>query len=268
MLTYSEHYKKAVKEYGGNVSLIDKFYQIGVFDAISLSKKYYELINCLSKQVSDKIDKVESKTPALLTDFDDVFSLNGIIELADEIVPQLEENLYGCHLFVDKIYCYRNHHYKKRYSSWLWHWDNNPQEVFKIIIYLTSVDDECGPFEYISGPDKSVLMKKSTRTGYDNWKKAPNGSRINKEEVQSILDRGGSRHRVIGPPGTLTAFNNNIWHRANVPAPGKSRDIITLRVRPTIKPVFSYIDKAWTTTSKLTGAVPKNPERKRPDDKN
>ena len=199
----------------------------------------------------------------MLTDFSDIFSLEGVSVLADEIVPVLEKNLYGCHLFVDKVYCYRNHYFTERSASWLWHWDNNPDEVVKIIVYLTDVDDDCGPFEYVVGANGKPLLKKSTRSGYNNWKKPPNGSRIPEKDVEHEIRRGGKTVRVTGKAGTVVAFNNNVWHRANIPAEGKHRDIITFRVRPTAKPVSKYVHPKWTTTSDVSGAVPKDPEQLR-----
>jgi hypothetical protein len=259
MLNYPEYYKKAAENYGSPPGAISKFYQTGIYHIGSLSERYHELVKEVGAQVKNKIDEVEKVKKSLLTDYSDIFSLQGPADLADEIIPRLEKDLYGCHLFVDKIYCYRNHYYPERSSSWLWHWDNNPQEVVKIMIYLTDVDDSMGPFEYMMNPDGSIPIKKTTRTGYNNWKKPPNNSRITEREIDKLIKSGGKPVRVTGQAGTVTIFNNNVWHRANIPVNGKYRDIITLRVRPTIDPVIRYVDKAWTTTSKVTGAVPKDP---------
>ena len=54
-------------------------------------------------------------------------------------VPFLEEKRFGCNLYVDKIYIYRTLRLKKRESSYLWHYDNNPSEIVKNIIYLNEV---------------------------------------------------------------------------------------------------------------------------------
>lgn len=251
MLTYPEYYRAAVKAAGNDQDAIDRFYNTLFFD---FGRKLD--VSEVAAQVKQRLDKVPVHKNGLLADYSGIFNFEGLGKLADEIIPVLEKNLYGCNLFVDKIYCYRNHHTGTRSSSWLWHYDNNPDEVVKIIVYLTDVDDKSGPFEYALKANGAPDFRHTTRSGYNHWKKPPNNSRIPEGEI-------GKTIRVSGEAGTLVVFNNNIVHRANVPSPGKTRDIITLRVRPTIKPVDNYVDSRWTTTSDVSGAVPKDPSIKR-----
>lgn len=268
MYTYPEYYKAAMTAYGGD---IHGFYKKGVFHPgafgavlLNTEEEFNQLVEHVAGQVAKKIPSHgKADKSGLLIDFSDIFSLDGVEKLGDFIVPPLEKDLYGCNLYVDKIYSYRNVYCEKRSASWLWHWDNNPDEIFKIIIYLTDVGRDEGPFEFMVDENGDPVMKHSTRTGHDNWNKPPNGSRVLANEIKSIKDKGGKSVRVTGKRGTVIVFNNNIVHRANVPAKGKTRDIMTLRVRPTLEPMQPYIDPKWTTTSTMTGAVTVDPEIKR-----
>ena len=58
------------------------------------------------------------------------------------LVPYLEKNTFGCY-----VQCRDAKIYKTvgesiiEQLSWLWHFDNNPKEQIKVMIYLNDVDD-------------------------------------------------------------------------------------------------------------------------------
>lgn len=264
MFTYPEFLIEAQKSFSGKKKDGVDFYKSGVYATkTNTSPEYLEAIEGISQYVGEYFDEHPPSAGELLTNFSGVFKLNGLDVIANSIIPDLEENLFGCHLFVDKIYSYRSHLGERR-ASWLWHWDNNPDEVVKIIIYLSDVnDDEDGPFEYLRNPETGLApIIETSRSGYNHWKKPRNNSRITDQEMKSFANQGYVPYTVHGLKGTATIFNNNCAHRANPPADGKYRDVITLRVRPTIKPV-TYISPKWTTTCEVTGAVPRDPAQRR-----
>ncbi len=179
----------------------------------------------------------------------DIFSI-GLQALANNIVPELENNLYQCNLFVDKVYIYRSVHTDVAASSWLWHYDNNPPTVYKIMIYLTDViDDSYAPFQWLDMP-----IFQSTRLGPSQWFVPPNNSRLTDNQIQ--VDK---IQTIYGPKGTCFIFNPNCGHRGMIPAKGKYRDVLILRVRPTIESVKEYLHPTLTTSFEVSGAVPQNP---------
>lgn len=95
--------------------------------------------------------------------------------------------------------------------SELWHSDNFPPTDFKVIVYLTDVSNQQGPFEYKVPveyvPSNSDLDWQDTRYAYD-----------------------GSGKKVTGPRGTTVIFKNNIVHKGNYCRKGY-RDAVMIGLR-------------------------------------
>ncbi len=189
-----------------------------------------------------------------------IHTLNGLQELANDVVGLLERELYGCNVFVDKVYLYRNNYAKQRRSSWIWHYDNNPKEVFKTMIYLSDVDEYHAPFEYLTEPDGTGVVAAPTRYTQNCWVKPPNNSRITDKWMKALEKMGCKKTMALGPAGTATTFNVNSLHRANLPIKGY-RDVVCLRTRPVIEKLPRYIDPAWTSGFEIGGVCPKNPAK-------
>ncbi len=221
------------------------------------TNNYFENINYLSSELKTFFDTYESDElllnyPSFL-DFD--IELN---QIADELCDWLSINVYGCYLYVDKVYIYRTIKMKKRESSYRWHYDNNPQEIRKNIIYLTDVNELNSPFEYLSKPNGEGLLMESTRTGPDNWEPAPNGSRIDKEVKKLIKKEGHYPKQFIAKKASIGSFINDIAHRANPVLEGY-RDVINIRVKPALEKPPKYIDKKWTGDTSSSGVVNPDP---------
>ena len=146
----------------------------------------------------------------------------------------------------------------ERDSSYIWHYDNNPNEIVKNIIYLNDVDEDNSPFEYLSKTNGKGYMFNSYRQGPEKWNKAPNGSRVT-EEVKELKVSGHTSQKVTGPKGTTFAFNNNTCHRANPVIEGY-RDVINIRVHPCINKPPHLLDPKWTTSREVSGVANKDPE--------
>ena len=92
------------------ISMKKPFIQVPIDN---FTNKYSENINYLSSEVKNffdnyKSDEVLLNYPSFL-DFDK--ELN---EIADELCDWLSVNVYGCYLYVDKVYIYRTIKMKKR----------------------------------------------------------------------------------------------------------------------------------------------------------
>ena len=166
-------------------------------------------------------------------------ALTALPELAAEVVRELETKIYGAYVIVDKVYVYRNLVTRQAPQvSWLWHYDNHPNEISKVMIYLTDVSDKTAPFEFLAAErsGKALSLAPSPLVGT---------SRLAPDTLERYMEQGYRSRRVTGKAGTLILFDNNIAHRANVATDGH-RDVLVLQLRPaTFRPV-SPLDRRWT----------------------
>lgn len=264
IMGYPDYLLEARKLYKGNKPSLDHFYNVGAFSVgkeVVDNAKYRSEIKQLSEVVNNYLSHHKPMPSDLSINFPFPIGVWPVHQIANILVPYLEENLYGCHLFVDKLYIYRNVSCKQRKASWIWHFDNNPKEVFKIMIYLTDVKSaDNAPFEYLVGPDGGGIVAMPTRISPDHWNKAKNNSRITDEAIQRYKSKGCKSVLALGPAGTATAFTNDVLHRANIPKTGH-RDVLVVRVRPTLEKI-KYVDK-YSTSFEVAGVVPKNAHQKK-----
>lgn len=222
----------------------------------NFSPLYMESILSIKDRVKNHFDKNPNPPMAEYpSNFDFKSELSNI---AKDLVGWLEEERYGCYLYVDKIYIYRTYPLEERVSSYIWHYDNNPEEVVKNIIYLTDVDENNSPFEYMIDSDGRGVLFESTRRGTEMWESAQNNSRLN-DEAEHLFKNGYSSKKVFGPIGTTTSFNNDAGHRVNPIVKGY-RDVINIRVKPTLEKAPKYISEEYTTGYEFSGAVNRDPE--------
>ena len=80
--------------------------------------------------------------------------LNELTQFGDLISPQIEKYLFGSYSHFDNIRFYKSVvSNKEPFSSWKWHFDNNPKEQIRILVYLNDVLNEGdGQFEYYYDP--------------------------------------------------------------------------------------------------------------------
>ena len=260
MLKYSEYYQKCVNNY----IFFDLLYNFK-FETYSPSKpvkngliqfnnieKYNSIIDKASSYV-DKAFQNEEKIyfPVAIKKDEPVLRLKDpwdipmINELADYILPQLELRLFRSNVVVHGIYCYRTKvgNYDKE-NSWLWHFDNHPEEVIKVMIYLTDVDENTGPFEILHRD--GYKDHPTTRVDYEKW--AKNHSRLNSKQVENMISKGYITEKIMGKKGTVTVFDNNSFHRANL-CKEKHRDVLVLMMKPHHEKVTPFIDKKYTGTN-------------------
>jgi|TARA_R110002051_G_scaffold153540_3_gene225988 hypothetical protein len=260
MMNYKEHFSLCRGLWSGTEKLnINDFYDdpARVVPTDSFGEDYEASIWSAAVKVFAYFSR--NNREGIMLKYPDIWSLKDELEtICSYLVPHLEETMYGCHLYVDKVYVYRTTKCE-RDSSYIWHYDNNPDVIVKNIIYLNDVTDDNSPFEYLSKPDGRGHMFKAFRIGPNEWKNAPNGSRVNKE-VESLIDKGYNPTKVIGSQGTTFTFNNNTAHRAN-PIKEGYRDVINIRVKPTMNRI-SFLSKEHTSSFEAQGVVDPDPEKK------
>ena len=172
----------------------------------------------------------------------DPFVIDGLHDLCEPLLRELERKVYGSYAIVDKVYVYRSPVSRQVPSaSWLWHFDNHPREMLKVMVYLTDVDEDTAPFEY--------LRERSTGRPLYGAPLAPRfgHSRVAVEEIGRLEAAGWERRIATGPRGTVLVFDDNIVHRATL-ARSAHRDVIVFQVRPADFKAVPHIDPRWTGT--------------------
>jgi hypothetical protein len=90
-----------------------------------------------------------------------------------------------------------------------WHRDSPHRTQFKAILYLTDVDIESGPFEYVEG---SHLAGHSLATMADG-RCRPNQYRFTDEEARRLLEADTVPRTITGRAGTLLFIDSKGIHR-------------------------------------------------------
>jgi hypothetical protein len=179
---------------------------------------------------------------ALTIELTDPFGLDGLHELCDPLLADLERRVYRAYTIADKVYVYRTLVSRvPPQKSWLWHFDNHPREMLKLMIYLSDVGDGNAPFEYVRHARSGAPLYGSPIAP------AFGTSRMSEDRIARHLRDGWERCRVTGPRGTTILFDDNVVHRATIAASGP-RDVIVFQVRPVPFAVERHIDTRWTGT--------------------
>ena len=228
----------------------------------SFPVEYEEAMNELSLKIKKDFDTgKDCDDDGLMVKHNNIWKLSKEIkQICDILAPVLERDKYSCYVYVDKIYIYRTETTKPD-SSYLWHYDNNPHEIVKTLIYLNDVTEQNSPFEYLQkqGAPGYGFLGLCTRKGTKTCYKPPNGSRVG-SQVEALLQQGYEKNKICGPKGTAISFLNNTYHKVNVLERGY-RDVINIRVKPTLNPAPEYANEKWTTGFEHSGVVNMDPEK-------
>ena len=263
-MNYDAYYKLCREKYAQTTQCEfdhDRFYgnPVVLLPVDKFTPEYGDTVNVLSQKVKKDFDSViDSSDDGIMVKHNNIWKFTEeLTKLSNIIVPYLEEVKYCCNLYVDKIYIYRTLPLDKRVSSYEWHYDNNPNEVIKTLIYLNDVTLDTSPFEYLMAPNDKGILGACTRRGPDYWHPAPNNSRVG-PQVEKLLKEGFNANKVTGTKGTSLSFINNAIHRVN-PIIAGYRDVINIRVKPTIEKPPQYLSPEWTTSYEIPGYVNPDP---------
>jgi hypothetical protein len=275
LLDYTWHYQRArrIFRHGGFTAApaVKSVREVGVRvissggkdGLIELPDNYPELVDRVSESAKRRLDRSQdcSFFPALpeqplpertedipavrngeviMMRLKDPFAVDGLEELCFPIMQELERKVYGAHVMADKVYVYRSPVSRQTpRGSWLWHFDNHPYEVLKVMIYLSDVGEHSAPFEYLRSPGPGGSVAGSPIAPLYGH------SRIPRKAFARHLEKGVVRQKVTGPKGTLILFDNDVIHRGNLAAQA-SRDVLIFQVRPAAARLRPYVDPRWT----------------------
>ena len=270
MKTYSDFYQQCIKEH---TSLNERS---GLYDFkyavqnphedgfLKLSKEYYKNIDIISEHIKSTITNKESqiKTSSSIEKepiirYKNVWSIPKLEEVCQEILPQIESNIFKSYVYLYGLYTYRNQPCEEEpRASWLWHYDNHPKEVLKMMIYLTDTHEDTGCFEILTDKSGEAIKKETLRIDHKSWQS--NHSRVVGKELEDYMKAGSKIKKITGNKGTICLFDNNIIHRASTAKRGY-RDAIVLMFRPWNKKIRPYISKDYTGSNNHRDVF-KNPE--------
>ena len=224
---------------------------------LKLPPDYLKLVDSLAAKINYKfqdekncyLQKGVSPEDDLALRLKDPFQLSEIHDLANLILPQIETSIFGSYVHVMHTLIYRNNVIEnpKLRSSWKWHYDNHPNEVIKIMIYLNDVDENTAPLEYLVDAEDNFVKIQPSRTGPENWFGKPKWpeSRVPDSVLNEYLEKGYKTKKVTGQKGTVLIFSQNILHRANV-AKINPRNVAVFQLKPYKTKLSPYIHQKWT----------------------
>ena len=132
--------------------------------------------------------------------------------------------------------CYRSLKTNDEKTSWLWHSDNVPPGVLKVIFLITSSDEEKGSTKFLN-KSKTNEFRDVGYFGIDVK------SRTN--SLKNIANRYNINYNPITfltEPGTCILFNNNNFHKASPPKK-EYRDACTYFIIPSRFPWHENLKK-------------------------
>jgi len=229
---------------------------------INIPEHYLNIVRSIASETNERfknskeiyVPKESNPKKENLIRLDNPLTINNVNNLADIIIPQIESQFFQSYIHLSHLYVYRSIVTKAEpLSSWLWHYDNYPTEIHKIIIYLTDVDENSGPFEYLINKDNEPVIIEPSRTGPNCWNKPKlKGSRIPAKMMRKYLEKGHSVKKLTGKAGTGVIFDNNCIHRATV-AKKQHRDVIAFQIKPYEHTLSPFINAKWTGSFQYKG---------------
>jgi hypothetical protein len=265
---YRAHYAQARARYAGTTDASASVYDVGVSvvrdgsaGLIPLPADFSDRVRTVADAAAVALDRcdqcefhprVAPSTRRLTHEVDEVrngdvisvklrdpLRLDGIERVCEPLLEQIERHVYRSAVVVDKVYVYRNVVSRRQpQASWLWHFDNHPREMLKVMIYLTDVDDGSAPFEYLCGDDGRPVR------GGPIGPLAREG-RVPLAEIEERIAAGARSVAVTGERGTVVLFDDNVIHRATL-ATRRHRDVIVFQVRPSTIATRPRLDPKWT----------------------
>ena len=266
MKTWKEYYlecKDIYQKITKQDTTSTNIYDLGIMvDPFPTNQTYFDQIFSIQKSLS-KIYKNKQnyhiRAGGIALCLNDVFIFEEEIKtiLENYLVPYLEKDIFGCYVQCQNVKIYKTTSDSLiEQLSWLWHFDNNPKEQIKVMIYLNDVDDN-GPFTYLSKDNKAIKIN-PTKQDYKNWKPGPSnlfnalgikwkGTRIPRHFIPKFTRQSCIEKNIKGPTGTTIFFDNNIIHKGTIPFgcnqnSDNFRYAMTLQFQPInkkLQPIFS-----------------------------
>jgi hypothetical protein len=171
-----------------------------------------------------------------------------ILKLLSPEIAGILTAAFRSHFKIYYTEIYRTHPTsEKEKVSWLWHSDNHPGAILKIMIYLNDVSAATGAFRAHPWSTTRSLLRRGFR------------DRNQAERFAADLESDRSTKVMEGRAGTAVLFDNNLIHKATAPLSGY-RDVVVFEVIPSLVPWDRHVQGALDRIG-TNQAYPPNPFR-------
>jgi hypothetical protein len=229
--------------------------------AVKLPVYFEEYINCvnelnniLNKQIGSVAPTQNSfnvyDTMSFKTAISDDFTAY-VEHIAQVIIPEIETQLYGCNLQLSRYHIYQNKFTNgevDELNTNVWHWDNHPNTVINVIIYLEDIDHYKSHIQILEHNGRAITMP-TNRTGTKNWGPKTHmrykKCQLNGTHLREFMYYGYKPLSIVGSAGSCLIFSKNIIHRHNL-LPNSTSNMLCLQ----LKPVHVRQDKYVTDKTK------------------
>jgi hypothetical protein len=168
-----------------------------------------------------------------------------IMAVFDGRLGEKLREFYGCEFRVQWLDCYRTYHGEPQ-ASWLWHIDNVPPYLLKVLLYLTDSDADTGVTEFMSGVD----TRRFKAVGYFG---------VTREERRADLEEVARQRHIAYRPlcypvkcGDAIIFNTNNLHRGGVVRRG-FRDVMSFMIFPSRRTWRSHFEEMGPARVQIAG---------------
>lgn len=155
--------------------------------------------------------------------------LPSLSRLLDETLETELADYFGSDFYVAMVEAYRTYGIpgssKNAFGKFMtWHIDTQQHiDVIKLFVPLDRVASDQGPTE--------VLDKASSRA-LSRWL-ARRLDHVHDAEIERLIEEGGSGEALTAAPGDGYLIETQYcFHRAGIPEPGRTRDLLVIRLRP------------------------------------
>jgi ectoine hydroxylase-related dioxygenase (phytanoyl-CoA dioxygenase family) len=146
-------------------------------------------------------------------------------------IKEIIEDCYNSYFDIMRVVTHRNYyvddeHYERGIYSNKWHCDARRPSVYKIMLNLSDVTSEDGPFHILTKSRTSEMLK----LGFID--------RHNYGESSDYIEDVENMERLIGPKGTAMICNTNeCLHKAGRVEKGHCRDLLMIQFVPSNKKI-------------------------------
>jgi hypothetical protein len=157
------------------------------------------------------------------------------------------ENYIGLPVSYHGVHLRKDFPNEKQFGTLLWHRDSEDRNIVKIIIYLSDVKEEHGPFEYIPLSLTSVYQLSYYRIQYELWRARRSYTLGISNEILDQIVPKSAWTSCLGPAGTVIFVNTGVlFHHGTLRAQERSTQFFVYTAKPPKRP--EHCTQYWDNT--------------------
>ncbi len=190
--------------------------------------------NLLSKMGMASDSEPNKKWPAIytVTDLPAFYSWG-----KEQRLLNIIENYIGLPIAYHGVHLRKDFPNKEQFGTLLWHRDSEDRRIFKIIIYLSDVEEDHGPFEYVPLSLTSVYQLSYYRLQYKLWRaRRSHNLGINNEILEQIIPKSAWKS-CPGTAGTVIFVDTAaVFHHGTLRTQERSTQFFVYTANPPKRP--------------------------------